>query len=915
MGRFNNIQNSFGSGELSKNLDSRTDIKEYAHGAAIVRNMKVLRHGGVTKREGLVYGRSVHSVGFDDLSIVNFRPGGLNYLIVIRPFNRSGGNLAGFKDLPIAAYYLDEARFLDPATVVMGGSASINFSWSTYGFYETNLSITPGKWTAVHYGVNLILTHSSGEVAPLILTYKQVVRRVGIEEPGGGEGVTATDDYIYVNHFTPAGYTGNVAPSVDIIGDPGAFLAAGFRIPYQSPNTDTSHNMTLSGPFAIGNAGTITSAKPFFSGYKNKMAVAKYNMRPFYMNLEKGTNGADNIYILIYNITDDFVASYIVMNVVGTWTNGIQLAAWRISTWGGNLGYPRFASIFQERLVFAGSPAFPDTMWCSYAGNIFFFDAKRMGSGTVLDTQPKFFNYKGEKTTADPFDIAIASDEVSVITWVNSGSDIRVGTLDAEYAVGNVDQYFSDTNSFVKKVTNIGGAPIPAISAEGITIFAAKDKKRIFSIEEGGSDTGYSTKNLTLLSDDIFTKRTEEIVDETGVSTVNFNSIVILGMAWCRFESVLWIWTNQSELIGLTFAQDAGTLAWHRHDFHNVDFDIVSCCVAQNRYATEDNLWVLGITPQGEYRVYFKGVYSNQVEMKNNSPNLNDLPIFLDNSRVVGPGNGSLVGLLSKDFFISESRLYVPRADFLKIGLGHPVIFEGPYQEYLPPQLIMDTIYYAIPIEFKPTNNLPEINLPYSGKTSIRFATTQANAFAGTFITLTNPPGGPAEYDQVRLDTRASPGTTNTYPTDSPPGTIVSAVQDGLFVGQYTVDSHGNITMPSYVYPTYYLVIGTDYKTIVRTLDINVGSQLGASIESIERIDRVLLFIYKSKDGAIGGKDRIFESIEYKNLAPLDTKLETMKPTLLMPNGPDQETYVEVASEIPLPLTVNGMVMRGTQHD
>jgi len=170
MGRFNHTQNSFGSGELSRNLESRTDIKEYAHGAAIVKNMRILRHGGATKREGLVYGRSVHSTDYDNLHIFNFRPGGLNFLIVIRPFNVTGGMAAGFTDKPILAYNLNDTSFLEPVAVVLPTMA--NYEWISYGFYETNLSITPGRWSSVHYGVNLILTHSSGEVAPFILFFR-----------------------------------------------------------------------------------------------------------------------------------------------------------------------------------------------------------------------------------------------------------------------------------------------------------------------------------------------------------------------------------------------------------------------------------------------------------------------------------------------------------------------------------------------------------------------------------------------------------------------------------------------------------------------------------------------------------------------------------------------------------------------
>jgi hypothetical protein len=899
VGRFNHIQNSFASGELSKNLEARTDIKEYAHGAAVVRNMKVLRHGGVTKREGLRYGRSVQSPGFNNLSIFNFRPGGLNFLVVMRPFNDSGGNIAGFLDNPIVAYYINQDNFLEPVNVVY--PTGTNFEFLSYGLYETNIAVLPGRWTTVHYGVNLIINHSSGEVAPFILTYKKV------------SGV----DTIYVNHFMPSGYKDTVT-SVDILNDPGQYLAAGLRVPYQSPNTDTTHTMTLTASTGalttIGNKGVVTSSKAFFDTYINTLAVAKYNMRPFYMAFEIPitTTTSNVIYICVYNYLTPTTANFVVLNSVGSWPSPTTSAAWRISAWGGNLGYPRLATIFQERLILAGSPAFPDTVWCSYAGNIFLFDARRQADGNSLDSQPKFFNYKGAKTTADPFDLAVASDEVSVITWINSGSDIRVGTLDAEFAVGNVDQLFSDSNSFVKKVTNIGGTNIPSISAEGITMFVAKDKKRLFSIEEGGTDTGYQTKNLTLLSGDILTKRLEEVYSTYPTGTT-YNAVVINGVAWSRFESTLWLWTSLNEVIGLTFASDAGTLAWHRHDFHTAEFTIQNCCVAQNRFGTEDNLWVLAKTPAGEYRLYYKNVYSHQIDMNNTSPNGNDLPVFLDNSRVMPGTNGSLISGVSADFVISESRFCIKTSDFMNLHLGHPIKFTTAPAGSLPSQLVLNTTYYAIPVKYSAIGTLPETNKPYSGRTSIRFATTLANALAGTYIPLTNYTTPASLVLDTRIDVNSP--EYQVWPSDASPNSEIGVVVDGVYIGDYTVDANGTFILPNTIKPSNYMVEGFSYNTVLRTMDINAGSQLETSLESMERIDRVMVMLYKSKDGYVGGKDEIYEQIEYDMVAPNITILESKKATVLMPNGPDQETFVEVRSNSPLPLTINGMVMRGTEHD
>jgi hypothetical protein len=55
MARGTPILNSFISGELTPELDGRTDLKAYNTGCSSIRNMKVLPTGGVTKRSGTYY--------------------------------------------------------------------------------------------------------------------------------------------------------------------------------------------------------------------------------------------------------------------------------------------------------------------------------------------------------------------------------------------------------------------------------------------------------------------------------------------------------------------------------------------------------------------------------------------------------------------------------------------------------------------------------------------------------------------------------------------------------------------------------------------------------------------------------------------------------------------------------------------
>jgi hypothetical protein len=53
--KFNKLQNSFKSGQLSQLLDGRTDLSEYENGLKTMKNSYPMRQGGAQKRSGTKY--------------------------------------------------------------------------------------------------------------------------------------------------------------------------------------------------------------------------------------------------------------------------------------------------------------------------------------------------------------------------------------------------------------------------------------------------------------------------------------------------------------------------------------------------------------------------------------------------------------------------------------------------------------------------------------------------------------------------------------------------------------------------------------------------------------------------------------------------------------------------------------------
>lgn len=883
MARFNKIQNTFSSGEISQQLNARTEIKEYEQGLHTIFNMFTLRGGGVAKREGFFYGRNVSQIPYRNPTMFEYSPIGKNILLVMRTFNGSVPAV----DAPLVAYDLDKNNFLNTIPVVTDGTYTN--PWISYGFYESNVEIESKHWKYSHYGTLFIMTHASGLVPPIVLSW---------------DGI---NKLIRMNRITPIGFrTDTVTGNVIIANDPGNFVANGLRIPFQGLNTDVTKTLTVSGSVAIGKPCVVTSNVPIFNPYQYTLpAGTPYNTHPLYIYIE-ATAGAF-VFVQCYQYVSTTVMNGIIMGSAGTIAVATAQTKYSIASWGGNLGWPRTVSVFQDRLIFGGSPSFPDMLWCSASGNIFHLCSRRFLDAVDITGQPRYLGFKGTVADADPFDSAIASDKISSIQWIANNRDLIVGTFDSEYAVGNVDSFFSNSNSFIRVISSKGGYNIKTASAEVDTIFVSSNGKFLMTVSP--SDMNYTTTNISTLSEDIISKSQQDL---TPGNTTSMSAIQIKLMTWDKGRNILWVVTTTNDIVGLTLSRDSGIIAFHRHRVEGIVGTIESIESATNPYADGSYLWIL-VNNAGSYDLYYMPQFSNYTQMDNKSPRVEDKPIFMDGMYTsIGSDNGSMfmsIGTFKTGATLSY--LHVPRDSWIKLRRGHPFKFIAPTDStMLPPNLTMGVTYYAIPVI--PGTGIPSSDGVLTKDTAIQIATTEANALAGTFVPITVAPTAPLP---VLIDARITPATPawEYWPTFNSENKTLTVLIDGKVIGAYTTDAYGRLHLPGITFNNY-IMYGVPYNSAIRTLSLNVGSQVGVALESIERIDRVYALLYASKDGQIGGSDQIFDDIEF-DMTNTPTLLETKNPITLMPNSPDVDTFVQIQSKKPLPLTINGLVLRGIEHD
>jgi len=153
-------------------------------------------------------------------------------------------------------------------------------------------------------------------------------------------------------------------------------------------------------------------------------------------------------------------------------------------------------------------------------------------------------------------------------------------------------------------------------------------------------------------------------------------------------------------------------------------------------------------------------------------------------------------------------------------------------------------------------------------------------------------------------------GTPGEYPTSYAASTVVTAIDvtTGTVYKDLTVDGSGNV-IPGVEGAT--LLVGLQYTSRLITLNLEVGpNPLLNSQGDINRIDRVTLKLYKTKTGtygSVGSSLYDFEledpTVEFSGNVQVD-----------LPQSPDDENFVIVETDEPLPMNILGMVMRGSNN-
>ena len=202
---------------------------------------------------------------------------------------------------------------------------------------------------------------------------------------------------------------------------------------------------------------------------------------------------------------------------------------WALGAWSEHTGYPKTVSFFEQRLVFGGSTAYPQTIWASESG---FYEHFHAGDGSP----------------ADSFIYTIAANKVNTIRWLAPARDLIVGTAGGEFKVGRpTGEPLQPDNVQITQQTTYGGYSTQPIQIGNAVLFVQRQRKKIRELAYRFEDDAYLAPDMTLLA---------EHITGNGVVDVDYAQ---------EPQSIYWAVREDGTLLGLTYQREEDVVAWHRH--------------------------------------------------------------------------------------------------------------------------------------------------------------------------------------------------------------------------------------------------------------------------------------------------------------------------------------------------------------
>lgn len=212
------------------------------------------------------------------------------------------------------------------------------------------------------------------------------------------------------------------------------------------------------------------------------------------------------------------------------------VTTWRLGAWSATTGYPATATLFEQRLVLAGSTDNPQTFWASQSAdfeNMTPDNRDGTNDGTVEDD--------------DALSFTLGAEQVNAIRWISGGAQLFIGTVGGEFLVKSSGGVLKPTDIDVKQHTTHGSADIQPVRAGPVVLYIQAAGRKLRELVFDDIIQGLKSPNLTQLAPHVL---------EGGAVQLAFQE---------EQGRVVWVVRGDGQLQAMAYEREENVVGWSRH--------------------------------------------------------------------------------------------------------------------------------------------------------------------------------------------------------------------------------------------------------------------------------------------------------------------------------------------------------------
>lgn len=490
----------------------RVDVSRYANGAKTLHDCIVQIWGGAKRRDGTLFIKETKTSAKQSRLIPFIYNEDTAYMLevgdqYIRFFKNGAAVSAGTPAawVTATAYVVGDLR-------TNGGTNYYCTTDHTSGVFATDLAA--GKWYAMPADGSYEIPSPFTEALLFELDYTQ-----------GADTMFVFQETLFprrLRRFADNNWILDEAPFTEV--------------PFEEPGSYPAASLTPSAATPVGGTCNFTaSASVFAAGDVGKFVKINGGI----VKITSYTSGTA-------------VGGTIKQELTGT--TAAPQYAWSLHapSWSVSRGYPRTGTLYEQRLIVAGSPTFPQTVWGSVTGAYLDFT---MG---VADD--------------DAFAFTIASDQINPIQYIASGRALLAMTSGGEFTIfGGLEKPLAPTNIQVRQRSNYGCSRVRPVRIRDAELFVQRAGRKVRSFAYNVANDDWTAPDISVLS--------EHLTETT-----------IVDMCWQQEPtSIVWLVRGDGKPVSVTYDKDQDVIGWAPHS----DFSGILESVACIPYGDTDQVWLI----------------------------------------------------------------------------------------------------------------------------------------------------------------------------------------------------------------------------------------------------------------------------------------------------------------------------------